>query len=160
MLEKQGAGPVREGGGGKLVLSLHREKLEGAHVLRGEAAAAPAPAPKARYHLQPQSSVPCASPGRSPPHHRTWNHPPCQTSWLGRGEGGRRNWRQPPPTILRGSEASLPASRLPDALRGAECFLPEQMSSVLRGFATTLKAIAPCSSSCETVGALATKPSN
>ena len=41
MLEKQGAGPVREGGGGKLVLSLHRERLEGAHVLRGEAAAAP-----------------------------------------------------------------------------------------------------------------------
>ena len=71
MLEKQGAGPVREGGGGKLVLSLHRERLEGAHVLRGEAAAAPAPAPKARNHLQPQSSVPCASPGRSPPHHRT-----------------------------------------------------------------------------------------
>lgn len=38
---------------------------------------------------------------------------------LGReGEGGRRNRRQPPPTILRGSEASRPASpRLPVALR-------------------------------------------
>ena len=69
MLERQGPGPVREGGGGKLVLSLHRERLEGAHVQRGKAAAAPAP--KARSHLRPQSSVPCASPGRSPPHHRT-----------------------------------------------------------------------------------------
>lgn len=66
-----GPGPVREGGGGKPVLSLHPERLEGAHVLQGEAAAAPVPAPKARHHLQPQRSVSCASPGRSPPHHRT-----------------------------------------------------------------------------------------
>lgn len=66
-----GPRPVREWGGGKPVLSLHLEKLEGAHVLRGEAAAAPSLAPKARNPLQPQRSVPCASPGRSPPHHRT-----------------------------------------------------------------------------------------
>lgn len=50
MLEKQGPGPVREGGGGKPVLSLHREKLEEAHVLLGEAAVDPAPVPKARPH--------------------------------------------------------------------------------------------------------------
>lgn len=66
-----GPRPVRERGGGKPVLSLHREKLKGAHVLRGEAAAAPALAPKASHRLQPQRSVPGASPGRSPPHHRT-----------------------------------------------------------------------------------------
>lgn len=45
-----GPGPVREGGGDKPVLSLHRERLEEAHVLRGEAAVALVPAPKARHH--------------------------------------------------------------------------------------------------------------
>lgn len=64
----------------------------------------------------------------------------------GKGGGGRRNWRQPLPTILRGSEASLPASpRLPVALRGDECFLPELRRSALRGFATTPKGSAPLS---------------
>lgn len=32
--------------------------------------------------------APRASPGRSPLHHRTWNHPPCQTSWPEGGRGG------------------------------------------------------------------------
>lgn len=65
---------------------------------------------------------------------------------LGRERGrGRRNWRQPPPTILRGSEASLPASppRLPVTLRGVERFLPELTRSARRGFATAPKGSAP-----------------
>lgn len=62
---------MREGGGGKPVLSLHRERLEETQVLLGEAAVVPDSAPKTRHILQPQSPVLSASPGRSPPHHRT-----------------------------------------------------------------------------------------
>lgn len=77
---------------------------------------------------------PRASPGRSPLHHRTWNHPPCQTSWPedGRGEGrgpaaggGTRNgpFSHNParhcPMRLRSARNSLPRAPRPPPARGA-----------------------------------------
>lgn len=106
-----GPQPVQEWGGGKPVLSLYREKLEGAHVLRREDAAAPALTPKARHYFQPSRFVPCASPGRSPLHHRTWNHLPCQTSWPGKGEGEEKletTSSHNPPRQRRHSQLLLP----------------------------------------------------
>lgn len=77
----------------------------------GAAAAAGAPhqqrpeaAPR-RRHPRPYRWAPTpprALPDRSPPHHRTWNHPPCQTSWPEDGRGAAAG-TAPSPTSPRGA---------------------------------------------------------
>lgn len=127
MLEKQG--PGRCGNGEEVNPSCHctgRSWKE--HMFYGERPRPPRPWP---LKLATTSS----SRGPSPAPHQVVvlliiaHEIIFHVRHLGQEGGrGRRNWRQPPPTILRASEASLPASAcLPVALRGAECFLPEQM---------------------------------
>lgn len=71
-------------------------------------------------------------PGRSPPHHRTWNHPPCQTSWPEdrRGEGRSRPLlpqpRAAPPNAapLRPEPAAAQGRAERDGRRAARLPLP------------------------------------
>lgn len=141
--EKQGPGQC--GNGEEVKPSCHctwRSWKE--HMFHGERPRPPLPRPL-------KTETPSSPRDPSPPPHQVVvlliiaHEIIFHVRHLGRERGrGRRNWRQPPPTILRGSEASLPASpRLPVALRGVECFLPELTRSTLRGFATTPKGSAP-----------------
>lgn len=76
---------------------------------------------------------PRASPGRSPLHHRTWNHPPCQTSWP-EGGGGKEKLETasshspPRPRSVTPGSPRLPVSPS-EAMR-----IPEPKSSPLRRF--------------------------
>lgn len=159
MLEKQGPARCRKE---EINPSCHCTGREGKkHMFYGERPRSPLSQP-----LKPDTTLNPRVP--SPPPHQVVvlliiaHEIILHVRHLGRDGGrGRRNWRQPPPTILHDSEASLPASlRLPVGLREAECFLPERMRCVSRGLATTPKGSALLPTSCETVGALATKPSN
>jgi hypothetical protein len=112
----------------------------------------------ATSHFQPPPA-PCASPGRSPPHHRTWNHPPCQTSWPEGGGGEEKletasSHSAPRPRSVTPESPRLPVSPGEDkAHSGTKALDPEMIyyGSQREGTA---------GSSWATVCVLATKRSN